>query len=170
MSLRELVLHRGMSVRCVERRVNVINNWGCSYPLSPFGRSNPQPLFLNVWYLLLMDSLIERYMNLRNLDYKIKVIKTYYDGPRATICVQIVVHEKDSLEIQFNEYHCYRLILPVWSGKSGLSLNDVKFAEGNRVKSAGEGSLLYLGNNDMVENYFSEKTRQFAFDYFEKLL
>jgi hypothetical protein len=49
-------------------------------------------------------------------------------------------------------------------------INDVKFAEGNRVKSAGEGSLLYLGNNDMVENYFSEKTRQFAFDYFEKLL
>jgi hypothetical protein len=27
-SLRELVLHRGMSVRCVEKRVNVINDWG----------------------------------------------------------------------------------------------------------------------------------------------
>jgi len=26
-SLRELVLHRGMSVRYAERRVNVINDW-----------------------------------------------------------------------------------------------------------------------------------------------
>jgi len=47
-SLRELALHREMSVRCVERRVKilyVINDWGYSDPLSPFGRGNPQPLF-----------------------------------------------------------------------------------------------------------------------------
>jgi hypothetical protein len=51
-SLRELALHRGMSVRYVERRVNVINDWGYSDPLSPFGRFNPQPLFgiMDIYY------------------------------------------------------------------------------------------------------------------------
>jgi len=44
-SLRELVPHREMSARYVERRVNVINDWGYSDPLSPFGRLEPQPLF-----------------------------------------------------------------------------------------------------------------------------
>jgi len=52
-SLRELALHKGMSVRYAERRVIVINDWGYSNPLSPFGRSNPHPLFLNNGYLLI---------------------------------------------------------------------------------------------------------------------
>jgi hypothetical protein len=58
-SLRELALHKGMSVRYVERRVNVINDWGYSDPLSPFGRFNPQPLFLMVFILFGMIIYLE---------------------------------------------------------------------------------------------------------------
>jgi hypothetical protein len=59
-SLRELALHRGMSARYVERRVNVINDWGYSDPLSPFGRFNPQPIFLHIDIFIINENYYEK--------------------------------------------------------------------------------------------------------------
>jgi len=56
------------------------------------------------------------------------------------------------------QYHCYE------TTNHGI----ITYAEGNKIMGPDEGIFSYLGEDDNIERYFEEKSREFVKKYFQE--
>lgn len=111
-----------------------------------------------------MESQLKRFMNLSNLDYKIKIENERYNKLWNRVCVHVVVFEKDSLNIEYNQHHCYDIRGRRHDPSSRLHIDDIRYEEGNTLLGAGEGLMAYFGDDDFIHRYFEKLSRQVALD------
>jgi hypothetical protein len=111
-----------------------------------------------------MESKIKRFMDLKNLGLKVGFGNEKYNKLWNRVCVHLVVYNKESLEIEYNQNHCYNIKGRRHDSESKLHIDDVRYEEGNTIFGVEEGALKYLGDNNGVKRYFENIARQIALD------
>lgn len=102
------------------------------------------------------DDSIEKFIDNLGITYNLSISKSYRDTVgRKSVCIEIIVNYKNIP--QYIQYHCYNF-------RNGKIVYD----QGNQVMGVKEGVLAYLGDNSAVDNYFDNKSRILAKQFFEK--
>ena len=111
-----------------------------------------------------MESQFKRFMKMSNLDYKLKVLNERYNKLWNRVCIQVVVFKKDSLDIEYNQHHCYDIKGRRLESQQRLHIDDMRYEEGNTVFGADEGFMAYFGDENWIHRYFEKLSRQMALD------
>jgi hypothetical protein len=99
---------------------------------------------------------LDKFMNSMGIYYELKIQRTYRENGRPCVCIEVIVYYDDNEE--YVQFHCYKL----------LRNFEVIYTEGNEIISIRSGVLGHLGQDDLVDNYFENLSRQMARNYFEK--
>lgn len=99
---------------------------------------------------------LEKFMNTIGATYSVTLSKEYYFQGKKNCCVKVEV--KRDKEWEYIKYHCYSL-------KNDGSLS---FEGGNTVMGVKDGILSYLGMDEEVNDYFTNKARELAKKCLEK--
>jgi hypothetical protein len=98
---------------------------------------------------------LEKFIKQMGIVYTIVPGKTWFDPRGGTgVCMHVVVLYKGKVE--YDQYHCYVI----------RSNNKVIYDEGNEVKGVKDGILAYLGDDEMVDDYFDKLARKKALQFY----
>lgn len=98
---------------------------------------------------------LEKFMSTMGITYTVKISKVYYN-PRKTACVTVIAYYQG--QEQFHKINCF----------SSESNGTVKFSDGNLLMSVKEGILHFLGEDQLVKEYFYNLGKQVAIEYLGK--
>jgi hypothetical protein len=119
-------------------------------------------MFIIKLIVVLTASLIEKFLNTMNLDYEIKISRSYRDSMgRKSVCIIVTVFRtKPEYKKEYIENHCYQL----------NRKNNVVYDQGNTEMGVGSGLLAYFGDNEAIDNYFDGLARDKAKEFFDEEL
>lgn len=111
-----------------------------------------------------MESKIKRFMDLKNLGLKVGFGNEKYNKLWNRVCVHLVVYNKDTLDVEYDQHHCYNIKGRRHDPEYKLAIDDIRYEDGNTIFGVEEGALKFLGDHYAVKRYFENVARQIALD------
>lgn len=103
-------------------------------------------------------------MDLKNLGLKVGFGNEKYNKLWNRVCVHLVVYNKDTLDVEYDQHHCYNIKGRRHDPEYKLAIDDIRYEDGNTIFGVEEGALKYLGDHNGVKWYFENIARQIALD------
>lgn len=103
-------------------------------------------------------------MDLKNLGLKVGFGNEKYNKLWNRVCVHLVVYNKDTLDVEYDQHHCYNIKGRRHDPEYKLAIDDIRYEDGNAIFGVEEGALKYLGDHNGVKRYFENIARQIALD------